>query len=154
MAYLIDDVLPAVAVSSIAQAFSELDGPEEWNCVDLSLVAKDINEERKRWSPIAQKLTWRPNMARAAVLPRYMARPQWPMVTLSSEKPWSGKAATSPAAQTPGKVVAMEESTGMKPLASTSRPGTLVAMPEAGVTPTPITASSAVRSLSLLECSG
>ena len=40
MAYLIDDILPAVAVSSIAQAFSELDGPEEWNCVDLSLVAK------------------------------------------------------------------------------------------------------------------
>ena len=40
MAYLIDDVLPAVAVSSIAQAFSKLDGPEEWNCVDLSLVAK------------------------------------------------------------------------------------------------------------------
>ena len=40
MAYLIDDVLPSVAVSSIAQAFSKLDGPEEWNCVDLSLVAK------------------------------------------------------------------------------------------------------------------
>ena len=90
-------------------------------------------------------------MARAAVLPRYMARPQWPMVTLSSENPCNGKAATSPAAHTPGKEVAMEESTGMKPLASTSRPVTLLATPEAGVTPTPTTARSAVRSLSLLK---
>ena len=99
-------------------------------------------------------LTCLPNMARAAVLPRYMARPQCPMVTRSSENPCNGKAATSPAAHTPGKEVAMEESTGMKPLASTSRPATLLAMPEAGVTPTPTTARSAVRSLSLLEFEG
>ena len=37
---LVNDVLPAVPVSSIAQAFPKLDGPEEWNCAHLSLVAQ------------------------------------------------------------------------------------------------------------------
>ena len=37
---LVNDVLPAVPVSGIAKALPELDGPEEWNCAHLNLVAQ------------------------------------------------------------------------------------------------------------------
>ena len=37
---LINDVLPAMSMSSVAQAFPKLDGPEEWNCAHLSLDAE------------------------------------------------------------------------------------------------------------------
>ena len=40
---LINDVLPAMPMSSIAQAFPKLDSPEEWNCVDLSLVGEGVS---------------------------------------------------------------------------------------------------------------